>query len=195
MPVHSELGDAGHTSDSKTRKQVQTAFAKEWGLLQTTQRSRALQPSPEATRPDRSAKRVNRLGGRAGFTLIELMVVIATIGAIVSLAVPSLQKYVHRAQRNEAYLNLKGIYKAQLSFFLDHGRYGSNFDELGFEISGARQVDPNTIESRFYTYTVTSFPVDGRADANFQAVATADLDPSDDMMDILLIENDIIVVD
>ena len=45
---------------------------------------------------------------RAGFTLVELMIVIALIGVISAITIPSLQKYVWRAQRNEAYLNLNG---------------------------------------------------------------------------------------
>lgn len=132
---------------------------------------------------------------RTGFTLIELIVVVATIGAIAAIAMPSLQKYVWRAQRNEAYLNLNGIYKAQLTYFFDFGIYADTFGALGFEILGAQLVDPQTIQSKYYTYSIDAFAnTDGLENGNFQAIATGDPDPSDAMLDILIIENNLTIV-
>ena len=122
------------------------------------------------------------------------MIVIALIGVISPIAIPSLQKYVYRAQRNEAYLNLKGICEAQTADRAENNRYALSFDELGFSILGGQQIDSNTIESKYYTYTPTTFAVDDEEAANFQAVATGDLDPSDSMLDILMIENDMLVI-
>ena len=130
---------------------------------------------------------------RRGFSLIEAMVVVAIIGVIGSIALPSLQSYVWRARRNEAFLNLNGIYKSQKTFMIENGRYGNSFDEIGFEISGATVLDPNTIQSRFYTYTLQPIEVDGIPSANYSAVATGDLDPSDAMLDIIMIESGVIV--
>lgn len=132
---------------------------------------------------------------RAGFTLLELMVVVATIGVISSIAIPSLQKYVWRAQRNEAYLNLNGIYKAQVAYHAAHGVYADTFADLGFQILGGRLTDPQTIMSKYYTYTLDAFVnTDGLDNGNYQAVATGDRDPTDAMLDILLIENDVTIV-
>lgn len=130
---------------------------------------------------------------RRGFSLIEVMVVVAIIGVIASIALPSLQSYVWRARRNEAFLNLNGIYKSQKTYLVENGRYGSTFEEIGFEISGATMVDPTTIQSRFYTYTLQPIAVDGVPNANYSAVATGDLDPSDAMLDIIMIESGVIV--
>jgi Tfp pilus assembly protein PilE len=121
------------------------------------------------------------------------MIVIATIGVLASIGIPSLQKYVYRSKRNEAYLNLNGIFKSQSTFHAENGHYGTTFDEIGFEILGARQIDPNTIESEFYTYTLEAFAVDGVANANYSAVATGDLDPSDAMLDVVMIESGLII--
>jgi Tfp pilus assembly protein PilE len=121
------------------------------------------------------------------------MIVVATIGVIASIGIPSLQKYVYRSQRNEAYLNLNGIFKSQETFRAESGRYGSTFDEIGFEILGATQTDANTIESQFYTYTLEAFEVDGVANANYSAVASGDLDPSDAMLDVIMIESGLII--
>lgn len=123
------------------------------------------------------------------------MVVVAIIGVIGSVAMPSLQAYVWRAKRNEAFLNLNGIYKSQKTYQAENGRYGSTFDEIGFQIEGATMVDPNTIQSQYYTYTLQAIEVDGVANANYSAVATGDLDPSDAMLDIIMIESGVIVTD
>ena len=132
---------------------------------------------------------------RAGFTLIELMVVVGTIGVLSSIAIPSLQKYVWRTQRNEAYLNLNGIFKAQVVYFTDNGRYADTFDTLGFEVVGGQMADSKTIVSKYYTYTLDAFAdADGLENGNYQAVATGDRDPSDAMLDILMIENDVTIV-
>lgn len=147
----------------------------------------------QSNRPPQNRRR-NRQ--RAGFTIIELMVVVATIGVIASFAIPSLQKYVWRAQRNEAYLNLNGIYKAQLAYFTNNGSYADNFGDLGFEILGGTALGPKTIQSKYYTYTLSAFAsTGGLENGNYQAVATGDPDPSDAILDILMIENDLIIVD
>ena len=146
--------------------------------------------------PDTPPRQCRKSRRHAGFTLIELMVVVATIGVISAIAIPSLQKYVWRAQRNEAYLNLNGIYKAQTSYFTDNGRYADDFNVLGFEILGGQLIDPQTIQSQYYTYTLDAFAnTDGMANGNYQALATGDPDPNDAILDILMIENDIIILD
>jgi hypothetical protein len=78
---------------------------------------------------------------------------------------------------------------------VENGRYGSTFDEIGFEISGATELDPTTIQSKYYTYTLEALEVDGIANANYSAVATGDLDPSDGMLDIIMIESGVIITD
>jgi len=134
-----------------------------------------------------------RVQRNAGFTLIEMMVVVSIIGVISSIAIPGLQKYVYRAQRNEAYINLNGIFTAQKTYQADNGKYGETFADIGFEILGGEMIDPNTIQSKYYTYTLETFDVDGIDNANYSAVATGDLDPSDAMLDIIMIESGLII--
>jgi len=60
-----------------------------------------------------------------GFTLIELMLVVAIIGTISAIAVPSFLRYQLRAKRSEAYANLASVAKAQQSYFASNGLFAS----------------------------------------------------------------------
>ena len=132
---------------------------------------------------------------RGGFTLVELMVVVSIIGVIGSFAIPSLQDYARRSRRTEAFTVLGGIYKAQKVYHMEHDQYGGTYAELGFEIGGGNEINPTTIQSSVYTYTLEAFSVAGSPNANYSAVATGDLNPGDPMLDIIMIEGGVIIKD
>jgi prepilin-type N-terminal cleavage/methylation domain-containing protein len=137
-----------------------------------------------------SRRQKNRI---RGFTLIELMVVVSIVGLLSSIAIPSFQTYAKRSKRSEAFINLAGIFKSQKAFHAENNQYGTTFGNIGFEISGANEVDPTTIQSQYYTYTMEVFAVESAQNANYSAVATADLDPGDAMLDIIMIESNVII--
>jgi prepilin-type N-terminal cleavage/methylation domain-containing protein len=60
---------------------------------------------------------INRLKNAKGFTLIELMIVVAILGILAVVAVPALQKYMRRAKTAEAKTQLAKIYDAASSYF------------------------------------------------------------------------------
>jgi len=62
---------------------------------------------------------------RKGFTLIELMIVVAIIAFLSVVAVPNFFKFLAKAKRSEAYMNLGSIYTAEKTYWAEHGKYSS----------------------------------------------------------------------
>ena len=68
-----------------------------------------------------------------GFTLIELMIVVAIIGILAAIAIPAYQDYTIRAQVSEG-LNLSAGAKAAIAeYFMDSGNFPGSNTEAGVE--------------------------------------------------------------
>jgi type IV pilus assembly protein PilA len=67
-----------------------------------------------------------------GFTLVELMVVVAIIGVLSAVAIPNFKKYQAKAKVSEAKLQLSSIYTAETSFFADFNIYHTCLDYMGY---------------------------------------------------------------
>lgn len=68
-----------------------------------------------------------------GFTLVELMVVVAIIGLLSAVAVPNFKKYQAKAKISEAKLQLSALYTAEASFFSDYNMYAHCLTYMGFD--------------------------------------------------------------
>jgi type IV pilus assembly protein PilA len=77
----------------------------------------------------------SKLRSKKGFTLIELMIVVAIIGILAAIAIPNFLKFQAKSKMSEAKTNLGAIYTGQLSFFGEQNSYG-NFDAINWSPSG-----------------------------------------------------------
>ncbi len=70
-----------------------------------------------------------------GFTLVELMVVVAIIGILSAIAVPNFKKYQSRSKTTEARVQLAALYSAEVSAYTDYSTYVTCLDAIGFNPS------------------------------------------------------------
>lgn len=91
--------------------------------------------SQDSTKPRSRSQRA----GSAGFTLIEVLVVVAIIGLLASIAIPSLQDALLKAKTNKAISSLKTFRDAMTRFAADNG----NFPERSaFNLSTLNVLQP-----------------------------------------------------
>jgi len=100
-----------------------------------------MQMPGEYTLPDRTldTSMLLKLCGKKGFTLIELMIVVAIIGILASIAIPNFLRFQAKSKQSEARLLLSGIFTAQTSYFSENNRYGS-FGEIAWSPIGTKQI-------------------------------------------------------
>jgi len=67
-----------------------------------------------------------------GFTLIELMIVVAIIGILAAIAIPNFIRFQARSKQSEAKTNLKGIFTGQRSYFGERDAYSGFVANIGF---------------------------------------------------------------
>ncbi|HFC7407429.1 TPA: pilin, partial [Neisseria meningitidis] len=94
-----------------------------------------------------------------GFTLIELMIVIAIVGILAAVALPAYQDYTARAQVSEAILLAEGQKSAVTEYYLNHGIWPGDNTSAGVatssEIKG-KYVAGVKVENGVVTATMLS---------------------------------------
>ena len=73
--------------------------------------------------------------GKKGFTLIELMIVVAIIGILAAIAIPNFLKFQAKSKQSEAKSNLGAIFTGELAYFGEQNMYGG-FSQINWSPSG-----------------------------------------------------------
>jgi type IV pilus assembly protein PilE len=119
--------------------------------------------------------RARQVRSASGFTLIELMIVVAIITLLASIAYPSYTAYTKRAKRSDAQQLMQEISLKEGQYILDARTYtvalgstGLNINRQGWTCTAASCTNPNyaitvTIDMTATppAYTVTGTPVTG----------------------------------
>ena len=99
-----------------------------------------------------------------GFTLIELMIVVAIIGILAAIAIPNFLKFQAKSRQAEAKTNLGGMFTAEESYRAEFSGYSTDMVAIGWSPSGSPRY--------LYGFT-TAFPAGGNRDTLDSGVCAA----------------------
>lgn len=116
---------------------------------------------------------------KSGFTLIELMIVVAIIAIIAAIAIPNLLRSRMQSNETAAIGNCKTIGTAQNSYRASHDTYGTFADLTAGDPPFLDATWTEGVEKQGYTYSmtdntantweVTATPVEGGGERTFTA--------------------------
>lgn len=99
-----------------------------------------------------------------GFTLIELMIVVAIIGILAAIAIPNFIRFQARSKQSEAKSNIKSLFTAERSFYQEKDRYSIYINEIGFSPERGNR----------YSYSLGGASVQNRSAATITTTAADD---------------------
>jgi type IV pilus assembly protein PilA len=103
---------------------------------------------------------------QSGFTLIELMIVVAIIGILAAIAIPQYQNYVARAQVSEALSLVSGAKTAVAEYLNVNSDFPTGNTEAGMEVA-------DTIKGKYVSSVTVSTVTDTATPPVTRATVTA----------------------
>ena len=129
---------------------------------------------------------------RRGFSLTELMIVVAIIGILATIAIPKFMTYQAKAKQTEAKNNLVAVHTGEIAYFAENNGYIDDFNAIGFAVSGSSQRYYYEIgKSSIGTLPpgCTASTLDQVSPSSFVAVAIGNID-GDSTCDVWTINED-----
>jgi len=150
---------------------------------------------------------LSMLKGKKGFTLIELMIVVAIIGILAAIAIPNFLRFQAKSKQSEAKGNLGGIFTAEVAYQGEKNFFG-NFEDIAWApVGNARYryvsgtfggvnnalavpaVTSGTDNAGYLGAVTYAFPLSARDDNTFVIEAAGNID-TDALEDVWQMDQD-----
>jgi type IV pilus assembly protein PilA len=121
----------------------------------------------------------DKVRSQHGFSLTELMIVVAIIGILAAIAIPKFMSFQARAKQSEAKANLVHIHTAEMAYFAEYNGYIDDFNAIGFGVTGSSQryyYELGKTHSGTLPPGCTASTLDSVSSSGFKAVAIGNID-------------------
>jgi len=108
---------------------------------------------------------MTKFRSKKGFTLIELMIVVAIIGILAAIAIPNFLRFQAKSKQAEARELLSTVYTAEVAYFAEQNEFG-NMTSIGFTVASTPKVYTAILGSLSYTASGFSCTAGGQLDTD-----------------------------